>query len=100
MTTQELATRLEIAPPTVSTMIHALADRDLITRERAADDQRVVWIDLSDTGRTALEEERRRLREVFLRRFEHLGEDDRQRIAAAIPALQRLAAVGGCRKES
>ena len=100
MTTQDLATRLEIAPPTVSTMIHALAERDLVTRERDESDQRVVWLELSATGRTAVEEERRRMREVFLRRFEQLGEDDRQRIAAAIPALQRLLAAGGCRKEA
>lgn len=93
LTTQELAHRLEVSPPTVSTMVHALAAHDLVARERDGADQRQVWISLSERGRAAVEDERARMRAVFLGRFEQLDEADQERIAQAIPALERLLAV-------
>jgi DNA-binding MarR family transcriptional regulator len=92
MTTQEIAQRLEVAPPTVSTMVHALAEHDLVARKRDGADQRQVWISLSDRGRTAVEDERGRMRALFLARFEQLDEGDKELIARAVPALERLLA--------
>lgn len=92
LTTQELAQRLEVAPPTVSTMVHALAEHDLVSRARDGADQRQVWISLSETGRRAVEDERGRVMAVFLARFRQLPPEDREVIERAIPALERLLA--------
>jgi DNA-binding MarR family transcriptional regulator len=90
MTTQEIAQRLEVAPPTVSTMVHALADHQLIDRRRDAADQRQVWISLSGPGRAAVEGERGRMTALFFERYRQLDPGDRALIARAIPALERL----------
>lgn len=90
LTTQELAQRLDVAPPTVSTMVHALAEHDLITRERDGLDHRQVWISLSERGRGAVAHEHGRMRQIVLARLEQLGPEDQQTIAAAVPALERL----------
>jgi DNA-binding MarR family transcriptional regulator len=92
LTTQELAQRLDVAPPTVSTMVHALAEHDLVVRARDGADQRQVWISLSETGRRAVDGERRRVMAVFLARFRQLPPEDRDAIERAIPALERLLA--------
>lgn len=92
LTTQELAHRLEVSPPTVSTMVHALAEHHLVARARDGADQRQVWISLSERGRQAVEDERGRMRALILARFEQLDEPDRERIANAIPALERMLA--------
>lgn len=93
MTTYQLATRLDVSPPTISTMVHALHEHGLVTRDRDEADQRVVWISLSDAGRKMIREERQRMRQIFLRRFGRLSEDDRAAIITAIPALERFIAV-------
>jgi DNA-binding MarR family transcriptional regulator len=90
MTTQELAQRLEVAPPTISTMVHALAELDLVRRERDEADQRQVWISLSERGQRAVGLERGRMTDVLLHRFRQLDRDDQARIAQAVPALERL----------
>jgi DNA-binding MarR family transcriptional regulator len=90
MTTYQLAERMEVSPPTVSTMIRRLAEQEMVERKRDADDQRVVWLTITGAGREVVEEERRRWRGVFLQRFEQLATEDQRLIAAAIPALERL----------
>jgi DNA-binding MarR family transcriptional regulator len=92
LTTQELAQRLEVAPPTVSTMVRALAERNLVARARDGADQRQVWISLNDQGRRAVEDERRRMRAVLLARLERLDAGDKDAILGAIPALERMLA--------
>lgn len=90
MTTHQLAERMEVSAPTVSTMVRRLVEQGMVERARDADDQRVVWLAITDAGREVVEEERRRWREVFLQRFEQLDPDDQRLIAEAIPALERL----------
>ena len=90
LTTQELAHRLDVAPPTVSTMVHALAEHNLVSRARDGADQRQVWISLSDEGRRAVDDERKRMRGVLFARLEQLDTEDRETILNAIPALERL----------
>ncbi len=99
MTTHQLAVRMEVSAPTISTMVHALAEHGLINRERDAEDQRVVWISLSESGRRAVADERRRWRALFLHRFNQLSPADQDAIARAIPALERLVDTDRCEKE-
>lgn len=96
MTTHQLASRLEVSAPTISTMVHALYEHGLVARERDREDQRVVWISLSEAGRRAIKEERLRMRQVFLQRFEQLSVEDQRLIADAVPAFERFLAVDGC----
>ena len=90
MTSQQLADRLEVSAPTVSSMVRSLSEGGLVRRERDDADQRIVWLTLSDEGRRVVEDERRRWRAVFLQRFERLDAADQRLIADAVPALERL----------
>lgn len=51
----DLAERLCVHPSTVTGVIQRLADKNLIERQKRADDRRAVWLTLTDEGRTLLE---------------------------------------------
>ncbi len=52
----ELAERHAVSLPTMSSSINTLAERGWVTRVRAADDRRVVMIEITPAGRAVLEE--------------------------------------------
>lgn len=54
----ELAATEALAQPTVTQLVDKLQGRGLVARGRAADDRRVVLVEISDLGRERLEEVR------------------------------------------
>jgi DNA-binding MarR family transcriptional regulator len=86
---RELARTAGVSAPTATRMIDGLVERDLVTRERAADDRRAVRIALTGEGRDALEQHRRRQRARRRALFEQLSVGERR---AAAKVLSRLAA--------
>jgi DNA-binding MarR family transcriptional regulator len=71
-------------------MVHALAEQELVTRERDAIDQRQVRISLSERGRRAVEEEHERMGRLMDARIALLDPSDQEAITRALPALERL----------
>jgi len=51
---REVAERLDITPAFASSLIQTLAGKRLVRRSRDADDQRVMWIEVTGKGRTVL----------------------------------------------
>jgi DNA-binding MarR family transcriptional regulator len=90
LTSTGIAEALDVSPPTVSTMVRSLAEHKLVSRERDAVDQRVVWITLSESGRTLLDSERREWQKIFQHRFEQLTFEDQALIRNALPAFEHL----------
>lgn len=86
---RELARTAGVSAPTATRMIDGLQERELVTRERAADDRRAVRIALTRAGRAALK--RHRARQLARRRalFAQLSPGERR---AAAKVLSRLAA--------
>ncbi len=91
MTVADAAQELRPAPNTVSTLVGRLAEAGLLSREKSARDGRTVLLSATDKARRRLAEFRDLRAELAGRALERMTAADRQVLAAAGPALQRLA---------
>ncbi|MBV8950092.1 MAG: winged helix-turn-helix transcriptional regulator [Actinobacteria bacterium] len=87
---RDAAESLRLAPNTVSTLVGNLTDAGLLARERDANDARAVCLHVTGKARrriTAFNDSSARVLDAALA---ELNADDRRRILAALPALERL----------
>jgi len=84
----ELAELEGFAQPTMTILIKRLEQEGLVQRERRSDDGRVVLVDLTESGRVALEAYRERIREAI---GEHLAEISDEQVEALATATETLA---------
>jgi len=91
LTVADAAQELRLAPNTVSTLVGRLAEAGLLTREKSAQDGRTVRLSATDRARRRLAEFRDLRAELAGRALEQMTAADRQVLAAAGPALLRLA---------
>ena len=83
----ELATAAGVTPPTATRMLDGLERAGFVERARAEHDRRCVHVALTDEGRRAVRDKRRRLVARRLEIFESLDPADR---AGAAALLRRL----------
>jgi len=88
----ELAAEERVRPPTVTRVVNALAERDLVRRTPAPHDGRQHLVDLTDGGRRLLEVNRRLRAEWLADRLADLDATELDVLRTAIPLLVRLAA--------
>ncbi|WP_433173117.1 MarR family winged helix-turn-helix transcriptional regulator [Actinoallomurus sp. CA-150999] len=88
----ELARRMSVSTPTVSHIVDALVKLQLITRRSDPRDRRVCRLAVSDAGDELLDELGRRSTGFLADRIRRLPTDQRVNLAAALPALETLAA--------
>lgn len=93
-TMQELATALDVAPPTVTGMVKRLLSQGYVERVHDEGDWRNVWVQLTDEGREAITRSQRERVATLESRVAELSEEDQARIREAIPALERLLGLG------
>lgn len=86
-----LASALQVSQPTMTQQLHRLAEQGRITRSFEAGDGRAVLADLTDEGRAVLDELVTSRTALLVSGLDRLDETDRAAIAAATPALARLA---------
>jgi DNA-binding MarR family transcriptional regulator len=87
----EAARELRLAPNTVSTLVGRLTDQDLLGRERALADARSVNLSVTGKARQRIADWRDLRAELTQQAMAQLTAEDRQALARAVPALQRLA---------
>ena len=71
--------------------VNCLVDLRLVTREPHPSDRRQVVIDLSESGKTVLAEDRRRRDAWLARRLTELSPDERRLLRQVAPIIERLA---------
>jgi DNA-binding MarR family transcriptional regulator len=86
----ELARREAVTAPTMSRVLAALDEQGLVIRTPDPHDARGVRIVLSEEGAARLAEVRSHRTALVARRLARLDDEERQRIAAALPALEAL----------
>jgi DNA-binding MarR family transcriptional regulator len=91
MTVADAAHELRLAPNTVSTLVGRLTEAGLLSREKSARDGRTVLLCATDKARRRFAEFRDLRAELAGRALERMTAADRQVLAAAGPALLRLA---------
>jgi DNA-binding MarR family transcriptional regulator len=91
ITVADAAQELRLAPNTVSTLVGRLTDAGLLSRERGAQDARTALLAVTDKARRRLAEFRDLRAELAGQALARLTQQDQQTLAAAVPALLRLA---------
>jgi DNA-binding MarR family transcriptional regulator len=86
----ELALTERVSPPSMTRVVGHLEERHLVTREVDATDRRVARLRVTPTGARTLAAMRTRKQAYLARRLRLLSEEDRERLAAALPVLERL----------
>lgn len=86
----ELAELEGLAQPTTTLLVKRLEEQGLVTRERHADDQRVVLVRLTDAGSEALEQFRARAHATVRRHLDAMPDEELQALADAMEALEDL----------
>jgi DNA-binding MarR family transcriptional regulator len=90
MTPGELAEHEKVQPPSMTRVIAVLEQRGLVRRAAHATDKRQVVLTVSDEGREVVHQSRR-LREAWLaRRLRELTPQERAKLRAAAPILEKL----------
>jgi DNA-binding MarR family transcriptional regulator len=92
ITLGDLAAAEQVAPPSITKVATRLVDAGLARRRADAGDKRVVWIELTDAGRTHLEESRRRRTTWLAGRLRDLTADDLACLERAAELIQQVVA--------
>jgi DNA-binding MarR family transcriptional regulator len=91
ITVADAAQELRLAPNTVSTLVGKLTAAGLLTRNRDAQDARVALLTITDAARQRLAQWRDLRADLAGQALARLSPADRRALAAALPALLRLA---------
>jgi DNA-binding MarR family transcriptional regulator len=91
ITVADAAQELRLAPNTVSTLVGKLTAAGLLTRNRDAQDARVALLTVTDAARQRLAQWRDLRADLAGQALARLSPADRRALAAALPALLRLA---------
>jgi DNA-binding MarR family transcriptional regulator len=86
----DAAAALQLAPNTVSTLVHQLTRAGLARRERDPDDRRSVRLWPTPEAERVLSVRREFRRQAVAGALDRMSLGDRRRIEAALPALRRL----------
>lgn len=87
----DAAQELRLAPNTVSTLVSRLTDAGLLHRQKSTQDGRAVQLRATDKAERRLAEFHDLRAELAGRALAQMPDSDRQALAAAVPALLRLA---------
>lgn len=93
LTLGELATREQVAPPSITKVVEKLVASDLVTREVDPNDRRSSLVRVTRQGRRHLDTSRTKKMEWLAARLASLDTDEHARLDAAMDVLEKLIAV-------
>lgn len=84
----ELASRMAVSPPTMSNTINAVEERGWVQRRRAENDRRVVWIEITEAGKDALDRMDRGVEEKMAQLLSGLDEEQTDSLLNGLTVLR------------
>jgi DNA-binding MarR family transcriptional regulator len=93
MTPGELAEHEKVQPPSMTRVIAALEERNLMLRSPHPTDRRQVILSVTEEGEKLLKDERRRKEAWLAQRLAELTPEEREILRRAAPILERLSRV-------
>jgi DNA-binding MarR family transcriptional regulator len=93
LTLGALAAHERVQPPSMTRMVGALAERDLLTRVPHETDGRQIVVAITDAGRDLLKEDRRRREAWLARQLRELTPAELDVLHEAAPILEKLASI-------
>jgi DNA-binding MarR family transcriptional regulator len=94
LTMRHLCEAEQVTPPTMTRIVAALQEADLITRDPDPEDGRVAWVRLSPAGARLLERSRRRKEAYLARAIGRLDAREVETLQEAAGILERLTEPG------
>jgi DNA-binding MarR family transcriptional regulator len=90
MSLADLAAAEQVRPPTMSRIVDALVEANLVTRETAPGDRRSVRIAATDEGRKVMEAGRERRVRALAERMQRLAGSERRALARGVAILEQV----------
>src|SRR6516165_12012258 len=90
MTPGELAEHEKVQPPSMTRVIAVLEERQLVLRSPHPTDRRQVILKVTEEGRAVVQRVRRRKDAWLARQLAGLTAEERARLRAAVPILEKL----------
>jgi DNA-binding MarR family transcriptional regulator len=90
LTLGELAAIEQVQPPSMTRIVARLEEQGYVSREVDASDRRVARVAITPEGAAVLAVNRTRRTAFLAQRVERFTDDERARLAAALPLLERL----------
>ena len=90
MTPGELAEYEKVQPPSMTRVIAVLEERQLVLRSPHPTDRRQVILKVTEEGRAVVQRVRRRKDAWLARQLAGLTAEERARLRAAVPILEKL----------
>lgn len=87
----DLTASEHVAQPSMTALVDGLVRQGWALRRPDPADARAIRVEATDTGRAVLAAARAARARALAARLRRLGPDDRRHLAAALPALRRLA---------
>lgn len=87
----ELAACERIRPPSMTRIVSGLEELGLAVREPDLDDRRVINVRITEAGKARTAADRKRRDAWLTHRLRELSPDERERLRAALPVLEKLA---------
>lgn len=85
-----IADKLSIKKSNLTPLVRKLLEKELVARQQDEADKRIVYIQLTDSGRAYLAEKKALLENVMTRRLAPLDEDDRRALSEAMEQLYQV----------
>jgi DNA-binding MarR family transcriptional regulator len=92
LTPGELAAHEKVTPPSMTRVLAALEERELVSRRAHPTDGRQALVELTDAGRDLLHGEVRAREAWLARRLAELSDADREVLRAASAVIEKLVA--------
>ena len=86
----ELASAERVQPPSMTRMVGALEAADMVERTLDVEDRRVARVATTANGRRTLQKIRSLRTALLVKRMRRLSAGERERLADALPVLERL----------
>jgi DNA-binding MarR family transcriptional regulator len=90
LTMRDLCRAEQVQPPTMTRIVAALVEADLVEREADPTDGRVAWVTVTTQGRRLLERSRRRKEAYLAKALGSLEQDELRTLEDAAGILERL----------
>jgi DNA-binding MarR family transcriptional regulator len=89
----DAASHIGLGLPSMSKLVDALVNEELLTRDVHGKDRRRICLALTDEGKRVLKEAYEHTQSFFAEKFAELTDDERTQVAGAIDTLKKLFAL-------
>jgi DNA-binding MarR family transcriptional regulator len=89
----DAAGHIGLGLPSMSKLVDALVNRELLTRDVYGKDRRRICLALTDEGKRVLDEAYEHTQSFFADKFSELTDDERTQVAGAIDTMKKLFAL-------